>query len=143
MAGKSTAYEIQTEVTVEDERIDLYFPEEVDSAFVNGIIVEQLATDIEDNRSERSFDHFRLDQNYPNPFNPITNISYTLPENSEVSLMVYDLLGEEIELLVNEKQVAGNYSIAFNASQYPSGIYFYRLITDKNNPLTKKMVVLK
>ncbi|MDX1700195.1 MAG: family 16 glycosylhydrolase [Melioribacteraceae bacterium] len=143
LAGKSTAYQIETEVTVEDELIDLYFPEEVDSAFVNGIIIEQLATDIQENRTENIFNHFELDQNYPNPFNPETNISYTLPENSQVSLMVYDLLGEEIELLVSEKQVAGSYSINFNASKYPSGIYFYRLATDGNNPITKKMVLLK
>jgi len=87
-------------------------------------------------------DNFVLEQNYPNPFNPITNIRYGLPKNSFVHLTVYDALGREIETLVNDKQSAGTYETTFNASGYPSGVYFYRLTTDGFSE-TKKMLMIK
>lgn len=70
---------------------------------------------------------FALYQNYPNPFNPSTVISYDLPVNGAVALRVYDILGREVETIVNERQVAGNHTATFNASNLPSGVYFYRL----------------
>ncbi len=83
-----------------------------------------------------------LKQNYPNPFNPMTNIRYGLPKNSFVKLTVYDALGHEIETLVNEKQSAGTYETAFDASRYPSGVYFYKLTSDGFSE-TKKMILMK
>jgi hypothetical protein len=83
-----------------------------------------------------------LKQNYPNPFNPMTNIRYGLPKNSFVKLTVYNALGREIETLVNEKQSAGTYETAFDASRYPSGVYFYRLTTDGFSE-TRKMLLIK
>ena len=74
--------------------------------------------------------NYSLSQNYPNPFNPSTNIRYDLPKNGIVKLVVFDELGREIKTLVNENQTAGTYETTFNASQYPSGVYFYKLITD-------------
>jgi photosystem II stability/assembly factor-like uncharacterized protein len=85
---------------------------------------------------------YSLQQNYPNPFNPTTNIRYDLPKNGFVKLVVYDELGREIETLVNEKHTAGKYDAIFNASQYPSGVYFYKLTTD-NFSETKKMLLIK
>ena len=85
---------------------------------------------------------FSLSQNYPNPFNPTTNIKYDLPVGDFVVLKVYDVIGNEIETLVNEKQNAGSYSVSFNAVNYPSGVYFYKLMTEKFSE-TKKMVVVK
>ena len=85
---------------------------------------------------------FSLSQNYPNPFNPSTNIRYDLPKNGFVKLVVFDELGREIETLVNEKQTAGTYEATFNASVYPSGVYFYTLTTDNFNE-TKKMILIK
>jgi hypothetical protein len=85
---------------------------------------------------------FSLSQNYPNPFNPSTTIRYELPENSLVNLVVFDDIGREIETLVNEKQSAGIYETSFNGSQYPSGVFFYRLKTD-GFVETKKMILLK
>lgn len=70
---------------------------------------------------------FELNQNYPNPFNPTTQISYTLPSATDVSLNVYDVTGRQIEKLVNTRQSSGNYSVSFNASKLPSGMYFYRI----------------
>ncbi len=85
---------------------------------------------------------FSLSQNYPNPFNPSTKINYELPITNNVSLKVYDALGNEIETLVNEKQNAGSYSVDFNAASLPSGIYFYKLVTEKFSE-TKKMILVK
>ena len=85
---------------------------------------------------------YSLYQNYPNPFNPTTNINYDIPASGFVSLKVFDIIGKEIETLVNEKQTAGSYSISFNASTYPSGIYFYKLETN-NFSETKKMLLIK
>ena len=85
---------------------------------------------------------FSISQNYPNPFNPTTNIRYEIPKNSIVKLVVFDALGREIITLVNEQLNPGTYESTFNASQYPSGVYFYRLITDGFSE-TKKMVLLK
>jgi hypothetical protein len=76
-------------------------------------------------------EQFSLGQNYPNPFNPQTMISYSLPQISNVTLKVYDLMGREVAtLLNNEKKAAGNYEISFNGSYLSSGIYFYRLQTE-------------
>jgi N-acetylneuraminic acid mutarotase len=85
---------------------------------------------------------FRVYQNYPNPFNPSTKIRYDLPKNSFVKLVVFDMLGREIETLVNENQTTGVYEATFDASQYPSGLYFYRLTTE-NYSETKKMILMK
>jgi hypothetical protein len=83
-----------------------------------------------------------LFQNYPNPFNPTTNIRYDIPKNGIVKLIVFDALGREVEILVFEKQNTGSYEATFNASQYASGIYFYRL-TMEGFCETKKMILLK
>ena len=70
---------------------------------------------------------YELYQNYPNPFNPTTKIKYSVPKTSKVSLALFTILGEEIATLVNEEKTAGNYEVEFNASNLPSGVYFYRL----------------
>jgi hypothetical protein len=85
---------------------------------------------------------FSLHQNYPNPFNPTTKIKYQIPELSFVTIKVFDVLGNEIATLVNEEKTLGRYEVEFNASEYPSGIYFYRL---QAGPFveSKKMVLMK
>ena len=85
---------------------------------------------------------FMLFQNYPNPFNPITKIIYQIPELSFVALKVYDVLGNEIATLVNEEEFAEEYEVEFNASELPSGVYFYQLKAGSFS-LTKKMLFLK
>ncbi len=85
---------------------------------------------------------FSLSQNYPNPFNPVTIISYQLPESGFVTLKIYDILGNEVEILINEEKPAGSYDITFDASNLPSGIYYYKL-TSGSFVETKKMVLLK
>ncbi|HOV24260.1 MAG TPA: T9SS type A sorting domain-containing protein, partial [Candidatus Marinimicrobia bacterium] len=85
---------------------------------------------------------YALKQNYPNPFNPTTNIRFDLPKDSDVSLVVYDLMGREVAKLVNGPMNAGYYTINFNAANLPSGVYIYRLKAgDFVN--TKKLMLLK
>ena len=85
---------------------------------------------------------FLLYQNYPNPFNPSTTIKYSVPNQSIVSLKLFDVLGSEIKTIVNEEKPIGNYEVNFDASNLPSGVYFYRLQAG-DFVETKKMVLLK
>jgi hypothetical protein len=85
---------------------------------------------------------FALSQNYPNPFNPSTIISYQIPQNSHVTLKVYNILGKEVATLVNENQVAGQYNFNFRAVNLASGVYIYQ-ITAGNFRATKKLTLLK
>ena len=91
---------------------------------------------------EASVSSFKLLQNYPNPFNPATTISYYIKEGSFVSLKIFDLLGREDAVLVNEYKSAGKYNMKWNAADYPSGIYFYQ-ITAGTFSEVKKMMLLK
>ena len=85
---------------------------------------------------------YNLKQNYPNPFNPSTKISYQLKEDGFVNLKVYNSIGETVTELVNQRQEQGNYSIEFNASNLPSGIYLYKIQTN-NFTDVKKMILLR
>jgi len=92
-------------------------------------------------------EEFYLYQNYPNPFNPSTKIKYTIPSAGtqrtvSVQLKVYDVLGNEITTLVNEAKSPGTYEVNFDASSFPSGVYFYKLQSDNFNE-SKKMILLK
>ncbi len=102
-------------------------------------------TGIKDNSSNK-ITSYELDQNYPNPFNPSTIINYQIPKSGFVTLKIYDILGRELETLVNKEQTAGKYKLSFNSSEkglsLPSGIYFYR-IQAGNFMETKKMILLK
>ncbi|MCF8262116.1 MAG: T9SS type A sorting domain-containing protein [Melioribacteraceae bacterium] len=89
---------------------------------------------------------FELSQNYPNPFNPTTTIKFSIPGDVETlratSLRIYDVLGNEVQTLVNEAKAPGNYEVQFDASKLSSGIYFYKLASGKKI-LTNKMVLMK
>lgn len=85
---------------------------------------------------------YALNQNYPNPFNPSTKISFELPEQSNVKLEIYDVLGRKVATLVDKLLSAGYYNRSWDASSFPSGTYFYKLETN-NFTYTKKMLVLK
>ena len=85
---------------------------------------------------------FSLDQNYPNPFNPSTKIKFAIPRESHVTVKIYDLLGQEVETLVNEIVQPGNHELFYDGSRLTSGVYFYRLVTDSYTS-TKKLILLK
>ena len=83
-----------------------------------------------------------LSQNYPNPFNPTTQIAYQLPDAANVRLSVFNLLGQEVEVLVNERKESGSYTAIWNASYLSSGVYMYRLEVG-SNVITKRMTLIK
>ena len=86
---------------------------------------------------------FALLQNYPNPFNPTTTISYQLVAVSNVDLSIYNILGQKVVTLVSAKKPAGSFMVEWDASGFSSGIYFYRLETDKGFVQSKKLILLK
>lgn len=85
---------------------------------------------------------FELSQNYPNPFNPATKINYSVPVQGKVKLSVYNSTGQLVDVLVNEVQASGSYSVSFNGSNLSSGVYMYRMETEGFNQ-TKKMILVK
>ena len=87
-------------------------------------------------------EEYSLSQNYPNPFNPVTNIKFSIPEDGNVSLKVFDLLGNEMTSFVNGFMKAGTYNAEIDASNWASGVYFYKLTTPEFNA-TKKMILVK
>jgi hypothetical protein len=87
-------------------------------------------------------ERFFIHQNFPNPFNPITKIKYSIPHLLQVQIKVYDILGKEIETLVNNEKPAGNYELSWNAANLPSGVYFYRIQAGSFIE-TKKMVLIR
>lgn len=106
-----------------------------------GIWVQHSSTAVEDELATLPTE-FSLAQNRPNPFNPTTTIEFSLPRPSDVSLTVYDILGNEVAVLAGGRYPAGNHSLEWNAAAAPSGVYFYRLRADEAL-LTRKMVLLK
>lgn len=107
---------------------------------LSSIFPSNVILDIND-REVKNFS-FSLEQNYPNPFNPTTSIEYQVSANENVTLKVYDLLGNEIITLVNEQKSPGIYETSFDASQLSSGVYFYKL-NNGGYTQTKKMLLLK
>jgi hypothetical protein len=103
-------------------------------------VVLDVVTGIEESNSLPK--EYSLYNNYPNPFNPSTTINYDLPKQSDVTLKIYNVVGEEVETLVNQEQMAGRYQVRWEASQLASGIYFYRLQADSFVDI-KKMMLLK
>jgi photosystem II stability/assembly factor-like uncharacterized protein len=104
-------------------------------------IFYELATCV-DNQVIESPRIFKLYQNYPNPFNPMTTIKYDIPKASYVTLKVFNMLGQEVAILVDEKQEAGSYEVQLNGFKLPSGVYFYQFKAN-NYSSTKKLILTK
>jgi len=117
-----------------------------DGSFVmtgNGFFITKLGTATNLKQSEDIItESFFLSQNFPNPFNPTTTIEFDLPKTSEVSLKVFNILGEEVVALVSERLPAGSYSYAWDASNLASGVYLYRLQAG-DYVETRKMVLMR
>ncbi len=123
------------------------FREWVEDAAVQGAtfsldLVKSTAQVVEVSNINQIPDNYYLGQNYPNPFNPTTAINYSIARKGFVSLKVFDILGKEVATLVNEVKDAGTYSLNFNAAKLTSGVYFYRIQTDKFTDM-KSMVLVK
>ena len=108
----------------------------------DSIFISNETTDIKNSFLSGVPKDYNLYQNYPNPFNPTTTIKYDLPKRSFVTLKVYNILGEEVATLVNGVKQAGSYSVVFNASSLPSGVYIYTLATNEFVS-SKKMLIIK
>jgi hypothetical protein len=141
---KNAAYDIVlSNVEVNDEILEVNLSVEKDFSMLSGLIIEQITTGADYQKKMKINNPFELKQNYPNPFNPSTLISYQLNESAQVSITVFDILGNEIERLVNKFHNSGNYKIEFDGSPYSSGIYFYKLMLNGKASETKNMVLIK
>ncbi|MCW8817705.1 MAG: T9SS type A sorting domain-containing protein, partial [Ignavibacteriaceae bacterium] len=115
--------------------------------------IDEIVLGVEDDENNVNIPTaYSLKQNYPNPFNPSTTINFSLPAESDVKLVIYNMLGQEITTLVNEQIPAGNHSVIWNANnsggtQLTSGIYFYKLTASGTNGSkfqdVKKMILIK
>jgi photosystem II stability/assembly factor-like uncharacterized protein len=151
--NKHTGIQISSEdfpVTIEAENIDFELSDNINGAIFHQHVAPGSPA-VLSNSAMRNLNvsftgttplTFQLNQNYPNPFNPVTTITYSLPVQSFVSLCVYDLLGNNVEMLVSERQDAGVHSMQWNASHYVSGTYFYELNAGGTR-FIKKMTLLK
>jgi hypothetical protein len=111
-------------------------------AVINGIVCgDTTITSIKTNNTNK-INNFHLAQNYPNPFNSATTIRFEIPNQSIVSLKLFNLIGEEKETIIDNKVMSGHQSIPFEAKDYPSGLYLYQLKTDYFTD-TKKLIIQK
>jgi len=113
-----------------------------DGTIDDTLTIKNQITSIDDQGLLGIPDEYNLAQNYPNPFNPVTKIRYSLPQQSNVSLIVYNILGQEVITLVNEQQPAGNYEVSFDATTLSSGIYLYKIQAGDYTDV-KKMILLR
>ena len=104
--------------------------------------LSHIITSVDDKTQGNIPDGFKLFQNYPNPFNPSTKISFSIPSSGLISVKVYDILGNEVAILLSEEKSAGNYEVSFNATSLSSGTYFYQLNVGTYSE-TKKMILLR
>lgn len=108
--------------------------------FESGGVTIQSPTDVNDDQSVPSV--FEVAQNYPNPFNPTTSLQFSLPKAGNVRVEVFNVLGQSVDVLADGHREAGQYTLTFNASAQPSGVYFYRVDYDGHSE-TRKMLLLK
>lgn len=127
-----------------DKKNDFLFTQGSDFNFVKSPVYfyssEEFSVGNEEEITEVSA--FHLNQNYPNPFNPSTNISYSIPQTTDVSLKIYDVTGRLVSTLVNKRQASGSYDVNLNASAWASGIYFYRIVAG-DFIKTRKLTLIK
>ncbi len=144
VVGKKAAYDFKTNITVEDELLEIILSPEIDKVALSGIKVNPNPNSI--NINNNMLNKYELFQNYPNPFNPSTKIEYALQQKGDVKIKIFDVLGNEVATLIDQTQLAGNHSLEFNPTNFGkelvSGIYFYQLQTEKFIK-TKKMILLK
>ena len=110
--------------------------------YVDNLSFDSLITSVPEETADRMPGTFLLSQNYPNPFNPSTTISFDLPKTSEVTLKIFNILGEELTTLVSGKLTAGTYSYEWDGSNVVSGIYLYKLEAE-GYVKTKKMILMR
>jgi hypothetical protein len=127
---------------IENSKVKILIDNGNDGTIDDSMFISNEITEIKDRYSSNIPTAFALYQNYPNPFNPVTTIKYDLPKQVHVTLKVYNILGEEVAVLVNVEKQPGSYEVKFDGSRLSSGIYFYSIQTG-NKTITKKMILLK
>ncbi|MCX6150044.1 MAG: malectin domain-containing carbohydrate-binding protein [Ignavibacteriales bacterium] len=130
--GPATAIVKKFDVTVLDDTLTIRFKPTKNRGKISALEVipakgGEVPLDVQESSIDKSPDNYLVSQNYPNPFNPTTNIKFTVNNPGNVKLVVFDALGEEVGMLVNEYKNRGNYIATFDASNLNSGIYFYKL----------------
>jgi len=142
--GKNAAYDFTTKISVNDELLEIILSPEINRVVLSGIKINPIPNSVGYNSNQ--LNNYELLQNYPNPFNPSTKIEYTLQNKSKVKLKIFDVLGNEVGLLVNQTQEAGTHTQTLNikdlGKDLVSGVYFYQLQTE-DFIKTKKMLLLK
>ncbi len=140
--GGPLLYHYYVTTVYNDQRSNIYESLPSNTARISGGLFKT-----GDTNTEKDQLSFSLNNNYPNPFNPSTIISYSVPEKSAIQLKVYDILGREIQELVNEVQEAGEHNIQFNAESLSSGVYIYSLTVSNGNSIlfreSKQMIMMK
>ncbi|MFC2094016.1 T9SS type A sorting domain-containing protein [Bacteroidota bacterium] len=134
---------------IEDQRGNKIDEEDADELIADAqAIIDFIQSGLEKNNSGESLvstdvkpDTYSLSQNYPNPFNPSTVIRYAVPEDARVSIIIYDVLGNQIAELVNGNVAAGNHEVVFDAGNFASGIYFYRLTAGSFTQINKMLLM--
>ncbi len=111
------------------------------SSYITGLMYLPLKEMVKPSENTMAY-NFKLNQNYPNPFNPSTKITFSIPVNSQTSLIVYDMLGRTVDVLIRGELKAGSYELIFSNSSLASGVYFYELNAGKYRDI-KKMILLK
>lgn len=153
-AGDTAYVDVQIELTVgntlgkyeigyfvTNAALDFTEPEYYSFRLENPITVIQ-GTGVKSSSADLPATDYQLAQNYPNPFNPVTTIQYDLPKAGMTTLKLYNLLGEEVAVLLNEYKVAGSYQFQFDASKLESGVYYYK-IKSGDFEASKKLVLVK
>lgn len=136
----SISHNLENENQITDIKMntdgDLFF-----ATYRTGLYKVDIITSVKD-ENNGVFSSYQLSQNYPNPFNPITIIKFSMPFSDFVQVKVYDILGKQLQMLVNDYKQAGTYEVEFNSTDLPSGVYFYRMTTSDFSE-TKKMLLLR
>ena len=141
LGGEETETAFSLMKTSENELLILGWSTSFGFSDVWLIKLEEDPVNIEDEKRFVS-NYYSLFQNYPNPFNHVTTINYQIPKTGFVTLKIYDVLGKEVATFVNEDKLAGEYEVDFDATNLPSGVYFYQLTTG-DFVQTKKMILLR
>jgi len=137
---ENTAYDVVMPVDITDGELNIEFISVTDNAKLSALEIREEGAGLEEPTKIPS--NYSLSQNYPNPFNPVTHIKYGLSQEGHVRINLYNVSGQKVDVIVDEKQKAGYYSIDFNAGNLASGIYFYKI--EANDFLQiKKMILVK
>ncbi|MEO0293934.1 MAG: malectin domain-containing carbohydrate-binding protein [candidate division WOR-3 bacterium] len=139
---KNTAYDVVIPVELKDGELNINFITKINNAKLSAMEIRKGEGNVNNPDSSQIPKQYFIKQNYPNPFNSITNIDFGLPEETQVKITIYNLIGEKLAIILDEKKEAGYHSITFSGANLPKGVYFYK-IEANNFSQTKKLILIK